>query len=55
MAKLEFDDEGSRLVEEFNAFVGTMARRALGIMAWSWSTPTPTSNSSWGCSFRPAR
>ena len=28
MAKLEFDDEGSRLVEEFNASVGAKARRA---------------------------
>lgn len=27
MAKLEFDDEGSRLVEEFNASVGARARR----------------------------
>ena len=28
MGKLEFDDEGSRLVEEFNASVGAKARRA---------------------------
>ena len=28
MAKLEFDDEGSRLVEEFNASAGAKARRA---------------------------
>jgi SAM-dependent methyltransferase len=28
MAKLEFDDEGSRLVEEFNASSGAKARRA---------------------------
>ena len=28
MAKLEFDDEGSRLVEEFNASAGAIARRA---------------------------
>jgi SAM-dependent methyltransferase len=28
MAKLEFDDEGSRLVEEFNASAGARARRA---------------------------
>lgn len=28
MAKLEFDDEGSRLVEEFNTSVGATARRA---------------------------
>ncbi len=28
MAKLEFDDEGSRLVEEFNASAGATARRA---------------------------
>jgi SAM-dependent methyltransferase len=28
MAKLEFDDEGSRLVEEFNASVGATTRRA---------------------------
>ena len=28
MAKLEFDDEGSRLVEEFNASEGATARRA---------------------------
>jgi len=28
MAKLEFDDEGARLVEEFNATVGATARRA---------------------------
>ena len=28
MAKLEFDDEGSRLVEEINASTGAMARRA---------------------------
>ena len=28
MAKLEFDDEGSRLVEEFNASAGASARRA---------------------------
>jgi cyclopropane fatty-acyl-phospholipid synthase-like methyltransferase len=28
MAKLEFDDEGSRLVEEFNASAGAKTRRA---------------------------
>ena len=28
MGKLEFDDEGSRLVEEFNASIGATARRA---------------------------
>jgi SAM-dependent methyltransferase len=28
MTKLEFDDEGSRLVEEFNASAGAIARRA---------------------------
>jgi hypothetical protein len=27
MAKLEFDDEGSRLVEEFNTSPGAIARR----------------------------
>ncbi len=31
MAKLEFDDEGSRLVEEFNASAGATARKALAL------------------------
>jgi arsenite methyltransferase len=35
MAKLQFDDEGSRLVEEFNASVGATARRAKILQALS--------------------
>lgn len=36
MAKLEFDDEGSRLVEESNASAGATARRARILHALAW-------------------